>query len=165
MEKIEKITPFLWFANEAEEAAGFYVSIFPDSELGPISRYGSEGYETHQMPEGTAMTVSFKLCGQTFTALNGGPVFLFNEAISFVIHCKDQEETDYYWNHLTTGGKEQPCGWLKDRYGLSWQVVPNQLIKYLSQPDRAAAGRAMQAMLKMKKIIIAELEAASADNK
>lgn len=160
---MQKITPFFWFDTEAEEAARFYVSIFKNSSVGKITHYGKEGYEVHKMPEGTVMTVEFTLEGQPFIALNGGPIFKFNESISFVIDCKSQEEVDHYWNKLTEGGDErsQQCGWLKDKYGLSWQVVPARLNELLSDPDAAKAGRVMNAMLKMKKIDIAELERAA----
>lgn len=160
---MQKITPFLWFDKEAEDAAEFYVSIFKNSSMGKVTRYGKEGYEVHQMPEGTVMTVAFTLAGQPFVALNGGPVFKFTEAISFVISCTTQEEVDYYWDKLTEGGdpKAQLCGWLKDKFGLSWQVVPDRLNELLADRDKAKAGRAMDAMLQMKKIDIAELESAS----
>lgn len=160
---MQKITPFFWFDTEAEEAARFYVSIFKNSSVGKITHYGKEGYEVHKMPEGTVMTVEFTLEGQPFIALNGGPIFKFNESISFVIDCKSQEEVDHYWNKLTEGGDErsQQCGWLKDKYGLSWQVVPARLNELMSDPDAAKAGRVMNAMLKMKKIDIAELERAA----
>jgi predicted 3-demethylubiquinone-9 3-methyltransferase (glyoxalase superfamily) len=156
---MEPITPNLWFATQAEEAANFYVSIFPDSRISKISRYGKEGFEIHKMPEGTVMTIEFFLNGQQFTALNGGPVFKFNEAVSFVIHCKDQPEVDHYWNKLSEGGdpNSQQCGWLKDKFGLSWQVIPDILPKLFSDPDPAVSKKAMNAMLKMKKIIIKEL--------
>ncbi|RFM26267.1 VOC family protein [Deminuibacter soli] len=162
MATMQKITPNLWFSNQAEEAANFYVSIFKDGKINRLTRYGKEGFEIHHMPEGTVMTVEFELAGQTFTGLNGGPLFKFTEAVSFIIHCKDQEETDYFWNKLTEGGdpKSQQCGWLKDKFGLSWQVVPDILPKLLMSNEKEKAGRAMNAMMQMKKIDIAALEKA-----
>jgi predicted 3-demethylubiquinone-9 3-methyltransferase (glyoxalase superfamily) len=159
-----KITPCLWFDTQAEEAARFYTGIFPNSRIGRIARYGEAGREVHGRPAGTVMTVEFELEGQHFTALNGGPVFKFNEAISLQIICKDQQEVDHYWNKLSQGGdpKAQQCGWLKDKYGLSWQVVPTALIDMLSGPPSEKSERAMTAMLKMKKIVVAELERAYA---
>jgi predicted 3-demethylubiquinone-9 3-methyltransferase (glyoxalase superfamily) len=158
----QKITPCLWFDTEAEDAARFYIGIFPNSRIGRISRYGEAGREVHGRPAGTVMTVEFELEGQHFTALNGGPVFKFNEAISLQIICKDQQEVDHYWNELSDGGdpKAQQCGWLKDKYGLSWQVVPTALIDMLSGPPSEKSQRAMTVMLKMKKIVLAELEGA-----
>jgi predicted 3-demethylubiquinone-9 3-methyltransferase (glyoxalase superfamily) len=160
---LQKIVPCLWFNNEAEDAAKFYVSIFKDSSLGAISRYGKEGFEVHGQKEGTALTVAFTLEGQKFTALNGGPHFKFNEAISMQVMCKDQQEVDYFWEKLTAGGdpKAQQCGWLKDKFGLSWQIVPEVLSKLLSDSDKAKSGRAMKALLQMKKLDIAALERAS----
>jgi predicted 3-demethylubiquinone-9 3-methyltransferase (glyoxalase superfamily) len=158
----QPITPCLWFDNQAEEAAKFYTGIFKNSKIGKISRYTEVGREVHGQPAGKVMTVEFELNGQPFTALNGGPQFKFNEAISFQLMCRDQEEVDYYWNKLGQGGdpKAQQCGWLKDKYGLSWQVVPTALVELLGDPDREKSGRAMEAMLKMKKLDIAELERA-----
>ncbi len=153
-----KITPFLWYDNQAEQAANFYVSIFPNSRVKEVTRYGDGG----PVPSGTVMTVTFELDGQEFIALNGGPHFRFNEAVSFSIDCGSQEEVDYYWDSLTDGGEEGECGWLKDRYGLSWQVNPRRLGELLSDPEPARSRRAMEAMLKMKKIDIAELERAYA---
>jgi len=153
-----KITPSLWFDTEGEEAASFYVSIFPKSRITDISRYGSTG----PRPEGTVMTVSFELDGLQFVALNGGPEFTFNEAISFRIDCTDQDEVDLYWSKLAEGGEEGPCGWLKDKFGVSWQIVPAALPRLLGDPDPARAQRAMKAMLGMKKIEIEELERAAA---
>jgi predicted 3-demethylubiquinone-9 3-methyltransferase (glyoxalase superfamily) len=153
-----KITPSLWFDTEGEEAASFYVSIFPKSRITDISRYGSAG----PRPEGTVMTVSFELDGLQFVALNGGPEFTFNEAISFRVDCKDQDEVDLYWSRLAEGGEEGPCGWLKDKFGVSWQIVPAALPRLLGDPDPARAQRAMKAMLSMKKIEIEELERAAA---
>jgi predicted 3-demethylubiquinone-9 3-methyltransferase (glyoxalase superfamily) len=152
-----KITPFLWFDTEAEEAARFYCSIFPNSKIGQVSRYGPGA----PGPEGSVMTVSFELDGLPVTALNGGPAFQFSEAVSFSISCDGQAEVDRYWAALTDGGEEGPCAWCKDRFGFSWQVVPKALPELLSQPDRAKAARVMQAMMGMKKIDIAVLRAAS----
>lgn len=150
------ITPFLWFTGQAEEAAMKYVSIFKNSKIRNITRYGKEGFEIHKIPEGTVMTVEFELNGQPFTALNGGPVFKFNEAVSFQVICETQEENDYYWKKLTAGGDEkaQQCGWLKDKYGVSWQIVPKDLGKYITGPDPIKSERAMRAMLQMKQIDI-----------
>ncbi len=154
------ITPFLWFDDKAEEAANFYVSIFEDSEITSVSRYGAEGKEIHGRPPGSAMVVNFRLRGAPYMALNGGPMFKFTEAISFMVHCTTQEEVDRFWDKLGEGGTPGQCGWLKDRYGLSWQIVPDALGKLLGDKDRAAAGRAMNAMLKMNKIDIAALQSA-----
>jgi predicted 3-demethylubiquinone-9 3-methyltransferase (glyoxalase superfamily) len=161
---VQKITPCLWFDTQAEEAVKFYVSIFRNSELGAITRYGKEGFEVHKMPEGTVLTVSFKLEGQEFTALNGGPIFKFNEAISLIVHCESQAEVDYYWGKLTAGGdpKAQQCGWLKDKYGLSWQVVPVALFDMMKDKDAKKSGNVMNAMLQMKKLDLAKLQAAHA---
>ena len=152
-----RITPCLWFDTEGEEAATFYVSLFKNSRITEVSRYGEAGPRA----AGTVMVVSFELDGQPFTALNGGPEFTFNEAISLQIDCQSQEEVDYYWDGLTAGGEEGPCGWLKDRYGVSWQVVPSALITLLQDPDPGRSQRAMAAMLTMKKIDIAALHAAA----
>jgi predicted 3-demethylubiquinone-9 3-methyltransferase (glyoxalase superfamily) len=162
MAATQPITPCLWFDTQAEEAARFYTAVFKTSKIGKISRYTEAGHDVHGQPAGKVMTVEFELNGQPFTALNGGPHFKFNEAISFQIMCKDQEEVDYYWNKLGQGGdpNAQQCGWLKDKYGLSWQVVPTALVELLGDPDREKSGRAMEAMLKMKKLDIAELERA-----
>jgi predicted 3-demethylubiquinone-9 3-methyltransferase (glyoxalase superfamily) len=156
----QKITPYLWFDDQGEDAANFYVGIFKDSRIINVSRYGEAGKEVHRKKPGTAMIVAFELEGQPFTALNGGPQFKFTEAISFQISCESQAEVDYYWDRLSDGGdpKAQQCAWLKDKFGLSWQVVPTALPRLLSDPDRAKAGRVMNAMLKMKKIDIAALE-------
>jgi len=154
---IQKITPFLWFDNQAEEAMNFYVSIFKDSKVLSISRYG----EGAPVPAGTVMTASFQIEGQQFTALNGGPLFSFTPAISFVIDCKTQEEVDHYWEKLTEGGEEVQCGWLKDKFGVSWQVVPEVLGRLLNNPDPNKAQRAMQAMFTMKKIDISQLQEAA----
>ncbi len=158
----QKITPCLWFDNQAEEAANFYVSIFKNSKIGRIARYGKEGYEIHGRPAGTVMTVEFEVEGQIFTALNGGPIFKFNEAISFQVHCKTQEEADYYWEKLSEGGDEkaQQCGWLKDKYSVSWQIVPTVLVEMLQDRDAEKSGRVMKAMLQMKKIDIKTLKRA-----
>jgi predicted 3-demethylubiquinone-9 3-methyltransferase (glyoxalase superfamily) len=155
---MQKITPCLWFDTEAEEAATFYTSVFPSSKIGDVARYGSGA----PRPEGMVMTVEFELQGQSFVALNGGPDFTFNESISFQVSCKDQDEVDAYWSKLSDGGEEGPCGWLKDKFGVSWQVVPTALPKLLGDPDPETAQRVMQAMLKMQKIEIDELERAAA---
>ena len=153
-----KITPCLWVDTEGEEAAKLYTSVFPNSWITEISRYGSAG----PRPEGTVMTVSFELDGQEFVALNGGPEFKFDEAISFQVHCESQEEVDKFWSKLSEGGEEGPCGWLKDKFGLSWQIVPTRLIELLRDPDRERSQRVMAAMLEMRKIEIDELERAAA---
>jgi predicted 3-demethylubiquinone-9 3-methyltransferase (glyoxalase superfamily) len=152
------LTPYLWFDTEGEEAAEFYTSVFPNSRILEITRYGSAG----PRPEGTVMTVGFELDGKRFVALNGGPDFTFNEAVSFLVDCETQEEVDSYWNTLSEGGEQGPCGWLKDRFGLSWQIVPTALPRLLGDPDREKAQRVMAAMLKMGKIDVAELERAAA---
>ena len=164
MPTTQRISPCLWFADEAEEAARFYVGIFKNSRITAITRYGKAGFETHRRPEGSVMTVAFELDGQQFTALNGGPVFKFNEAISFQVTCETQEEIDYYWTQLSAGGdpKAQQCGWLKDQFGLSWQVVPEGMDEFFKTANTGGAERAMEAMLKMKKIDIAELRRAAA---
>jgi predicted 3-demethylubiquinone-9 3-methyltransferase (glyoxalase superfamily) len=163
MASTKPIVPCLWFDSQAEEAARFYAGIFPNSKIGKISRYGDAGKEVHGRPAGSVMTVEFELNGQPFTALNGGPHFRFNEAISFQIMCKDQAEVDHYWNALTQGGdpNAQQCGWLKDKYGLSWQVVPSEMAQLMSDPDREKAGRVMEALLKMKKLDINQLKQAA----
>jgi len=159
---MQKITPCLWFDSNAEEAVNFYTSIFKNSKIGKISRYGKEGYEIHGKPEGTVLTVEFELGGQTFTALNGGPVFKFNEAISFQVYCESQSEVDYYWEKLSKGGDEkaQQCGWLKDRYGVSWQIVPIVLSEMLQDKNAEKSERVMKALLQMKKLDIKALEQA-----
>jgi predicted 3-demethylubiquinone-9 3-methyltransferase (glyoxalase superfamily) len=164
MPVVQRITPCLWFDDQALPAAEFYTAIFKNSKIGKISRYGEAGREVHGKPAGSVMTVAFELDGQAFTALNGGPVFRFSEAISLQIDCESQKEVDYYWDKLSEGGddKAQQCGWLKDRYGLSWQVVPRALIELMSDPDPEKSGRVMEAMLRMKKIDIAGLERAAA---
>ena len=164
MPLIQKITPCLWFDDQAEQAAKFYTEVFKNSRIKKISRYGKEGYEIHHRPEGSVMTVEFELDGQTFTALNGGPIFKLNEAISFQVDCATQEEVDYYWEKLSEGGDEkaQQCGWLKDKYGLSWQIVPRVLVEMLNDPDAKKSQRVMGALLKMKKIEIETLKRAYA---
>jgi predicted 3-demethylubiquinone-9 3-methyltransferase (glyoxalase superfamily) len=156
----QKIVPCLWFENEAEEAAKFYVSVFKNAKLGVVSRYGKEGYEVHGRKAGSVMTAEFELDGQKFVGLNGGPQFKFTEAISFQIMCKDQKEVDYYWDKLSEGGKEVACGWLKDKFGLSWQVVPAVLIEMMNDPDTTKSERVMKAFMKMTKFDIAELKRA-----
>ena len=153
-----QITPFLWFDTQAEEAAKFYVSIFPNSKITATSRYG----ETGPGPKGSVMTVGFELDGRSFTALNGGPNFQFNEAVSFLVHCKDQAEVDYYWDKLGAGGTPNVCGWLKDKYGLAWQVTPDILMDLIQDKDAAKSQRVMKAMMGMKKIDIAGLRKAAA---
>jgi predicted 3-demethylubiquinone-9 3-methyltransferase (glyoxalase superfamily) len=153
-----RIVPNLWFDTQGLEAAEFYTSVFPNSKITGVSHYGEAG----PREAGTVMTVEFVLDGQPLTALNGGPHFTFTEAISLLINCADQDEVDYYWSTLSEGGEEGPCGWLKDRYGVSWQIVPNALMEYLSDPDRERSQRVMGAMLKMRKIEIDELERAAA---
>jgi predicted 3-demethylubiquinone-9 3-methyltransferase (glyoxalase superfamily) len=164
MRVTQRISACLWFDHQAEEAAAFYVSIFRSSRIVSIVRYGEAGREVHGRPPGSVMTVAFELDGQPFTALNGGPVFTFNEAVSLQVHCENQEEVDYYWERLSEGGdaRAQQCGWLKDKYGLSWQVVPAVLPELLKNHESPEARRAMEAMLRMKKIDIAELESAVA---
>ena len=151
-----KITPFLWFNDQAEEAMNFYTAIFKNSKIGSVSRYGEGG----PGPQGSVMTATFELDGQEFMALNGGPLFAFTEAISFFVNCETQAEVDELWEKLTEGGEESQCGWLKDKFGLSWQIVPSVLGELLNAPDAEKAGRVMNAMLKMKKIDIAGLRAA-----
>ena len=159
---MQKITPCLWFDGNAEEAVNFYTSIFKNSKIGKISRYGEAGYEIHGKPAGTVLTMEFELNGQAFTALNAGPMFKFNEAISFQVSCESQEEVDYYWGKLSDGGDEkaQVCGWLKDKYGLSWQIVPSVLGEMLRDKDAEKSGRVMKAMLQMKKIDVERLKEA-----
>lgn len=153
---MQKITPFLWFDTQAEEAARFYTSIFPKSKINLVTRRG----ENEPGPAGSVMTVSFELEGQEFMSLNGGPVFHFTEAISFIINCETQAEVDEYWEKLSAGGEKGQCGWLKDKYGVSWQVVPTIMEKLMTGADPAKANRMMQAMLKMTKLVIAELQQA-----
>ncbi len=153
---IQRITPFLWFDRQAEEAANFYVSVFPNSKVVKVVRYGAAG----PGPAGSAMSVEFQIEGQSFVAFNGGPHFKFTEAISFVVHCRTQAEVDAYWEKLSAGGEPSRCGWLKDRFGLSWQVVPTVLPELLSDPDPETATRVTKAMLAMKKLDIRALEQA-----
>lgn len=153
----QKVTPFLWFDGQAEEAVNFYASVFKDVTITNISRYGEAG----PGEPGSVLTVDFKLFGQHFVALNGGPQYQFTPAVSFMVHCKSQEELDEYWNRLLEGGRADMCGWLQDRYGLSWQIVPNELYDLLNQPDREKADRVMQAMLQMQKIDLNGLRCAS----
>ena len=157
---MQKITPFLWFDDKAEEAAKFYVSIFRNSKLGNVARYGEAGAAASGRPKGSVMTVAFSLDGQEFIALNGGPQFQFSEAVSFVVNCETQKEIDEMWEKLSAGGEEVQCGWLKDKFGLSWQVVPTILGKLMSDPDPAKTQRVMQALLQMKKLDIAGLKRA-----
>jgi predicted 3-demethylubiquinone-9 3-methyltransferase (glyoxalase superfamily) len=151
-----KITPFLWFDNQAEEAMNFYVSIFKNSKVGSVTRYGEAG----PGPKGTVMSATFQLDGQDFFALNGGPLFKFTEAISFFVNCETQQEVDYFWDKLVAGGTPSRCGWLKDKYGLSWQIIPTALGQMLGDKDAKKAARVMRAMLQMQKIDIKKLEAA-----
>jgi predicted 3-demethylubiquinone-9 3-methyltransferase (glyoxalase superfamily) len=152
-----RITPNLWFDTQAQEAAEHYTAIFPNSRITDVAHYGEAG----PREAGMVMTVAFELDGQPFVGLNGGPDFTFNEAISFEVDCADQDEVDYYWSRLAEGGEEGPCGWLKDRYGVSWQIVPQRLRELIGDPDPAVAQAAMAAMLKMRKIEVAELESAA----
>ena len=159
---MQKITPCLWFDDKAEEAAKFYASIFKNSKIGGVTQYGNEGYEIHGREAGTVMTVDFEIEGQKFVVLNGGPMFKFNEAISFQVHCETQKEVDYYWEKLSEGGDEnaQQCGWLKDKYGVSWQIVPNVLGKMLQDKDAKKSERVMKALLQMRKLDIQTLSQA-----
>jgi predicted 3-demethylubiquinone-9 3-methyltransferase (glyoxalase superfamily) len=158
----QRITPFLWFDTQAEEAAKFYTSIFKKSKIGNIARYDKSGEKVTGRPAGSVMTVEFQLEGQDFIALNGGPHFRFNESISFVVNCKDQKEVDYYWKKLTAGGgREVQCGWVTDKFGLSWQIVPTVLNELMSSKDAAKSQRVMEAMLKMVKLDIKTLKAAA----
>lgn len=164
MPRVQRIAPCLWFDSQAEEAAKFYTGIFENSRIGKIARYGEAGREVHGRPPGSVMTVAFELDGQPFTALNGGPIFKFNEAVSLQVNCETQKEVDYYWERLSAGGdpQAQQCGWLKDKYGVSWQVVPTALPELLTDRDTAKSQRAMTAMLKMKKLDIDQLKRAAA---
>jgi len=164
MPDLQTITPCLWFDDQAEEAAEFYTAIFKNSRILGVTRYGEAGREIHGKPAGSIMTVAFELDGQAFTALNGGPLFKFTEAISFQVRCETQEEVDYYWGKLSEGGdaRAQQCGWLKDKYGVSWQVVPTALLEMINDPDAEKSRRAMEAMLQMKKIDIETLKRAYA---
>ena len=159
---VQPITPCLWFDTQAEEAARYYTGIFKNSKIGTIARYGEAGREVTGKAPGTVMTVAFELNGQPFTALNGGPDFKFNEAVSFQIMCRTQDEVDHYWDRLSAGGDKQAqqCGWVKDKYCVSWQVVPTVLVEMMADPDKEKSGRVMEAMLQMKKLDIAELERA-----
>jgi len=161
---INKITPCLWFDDQAEAAVAFYTGIFKNSKITTVSRYGEAGKEIHGKAPGSVMVVAFELEGQTFTALNGGPMFKFTEAISFQVNCESQAEVDHYWTKLAEGGdpSAQQCGWLKDRYGVSWQIVPTALVEMLNDPDATKSQRVMTAMLQMKKIDIAALRRAAA---
>ena len=158
---MQKITPFLWFDNQAEEAVNFYVSIFRNSRITDVARYGDDAAKVSGRPQGSVMTVAFELDGQPFVALNGGPVFTFSPAISFVVDCATQEEVDRLWDRLSAGGEPQQCGWLRDKYGVTWQIVPAVLGKLLSDPDAAMAQRVMQAMLQMNKLDIGALKQAA----
>lgn len=162
MPTIQKITPCLWFDDQAEEAASFYTAIFEDSRIVGVTRYGEEGHEIHGRPAGSVMVVVFELAGQSFLALNGGPVFKFNEAVSFQVRCETQEEVNFYWQKLSAGGDEkaQQCGWLKDKFGASWQVVPAVLPEMLQDSDAEKSRRVMRAMLQMKKLDIEALRRA-----
>jgi predicted 3-demethylubiquinone-9 3-methyltransferase (glyoxalase superfamily) len=162
---MDRLAPCLWFDHEAEEAATFYVSIFENSKITAVTRYTKAGFETHRRPAGSVMTVEFELDGHRYTALNGGPDFRFNEAVSLQVFCDTQQDIDYYWDKLSNGGdpKAQQCGWLKDKYGLSWQVVPRIMPELFKDQDSAKAQRAMEALLRMKKINIAELEQMAAE--
>ena len=156
------ITPCLWFDTQAEQAAQFYASVFKDSKIGKISRYGKEGVEVHGKQPGTVMTVALEIAGQRLLALNGGPQFKFNEAVSLQVHCETQEEIDYFWSRLAEGGEEGPCGWLKDKFGLSWQVIPTALPQLLMDENSDKAQRVMRSMLQMRKIDLAALKRAQA---
>ena len=163
----QRIAPCLWFDNQAEEAATFYVSVFKNSKIVSVARYTKAGYEIHKRPAGSVMTVAFELDGQPFTALNAGPAFTFNEAVSLQVNCSNQDELDHYWNKLSVGGdpKSQQCGWLKDKYGLSWQIIPTVLPEMLKDHQSPKAQRVMEALLRMKKLDIRELERAAAGEK
>lgn len=154
---MQRITPFLWFDNQAEKAAKFYVSIFKNSKMGTVNRYDDNG----PGPKGSVMIATFQIDGQEFIALNGGPQFKFTPAISFVVNCETQQEVDYFWEKLSQGGATQQCGWLQDRFGVSWQIVPTALARLMSDPDRAKTGRVMSALMQMTKLEIAELEGAA----
>ncbi|MFN8424494.1 MAG: VOC family protein [Anaerolineae bacterium] len=160
MPTLHRITPCLWFDTQAQEAALFYTSIFPNARIVSTLRYGEAGHEIHGKPAGSILTVVFELDGQRFTALNGGPLFAFNEAVSLEVRCDTQEEVDFYWDRLTDGGEESACGWLKDRFGLSWQVTPAALDDLLGDPDYEKTERVMTALLQMKKLDLAALERA-----
>lgn len=158
---MQKMSTCLWFDTQAEEAAKFYISVFKNGSISHIARYGKEGYEFHKRPEGSVMTVDFEVNGERFMALNGGPIFKFNEAISLVVNCESQKEIDEYWNKLTAdGGEESQCGWLKDKFGLSWQIVPTALDKMMKSSDKEKTDRVVKAFMQMKKFDIATLERA-----
>jgi predicted 3-demethylubiquinone-9 3-methyltransferase (glyoxalase superfamily) len=157
---MQKITPFLWFNDQAEEAVKFYVSIFKNSKIGGVLRYGAAAAKVSGRPKGTVMTIDFQLEGQQFVALNGGPLFKFTEAISLVVNCRTQKEVDTYWKKLTAGGRASQCGWLKDKYGMSWQIVPTAFIKMLKDKDAGRSERVMQALLQMGKLDIKSLKKA-----
>jgi predicted 3-demethylubiquinone-9 3-methyltransferase (glyoxalase superfamily) len=159
---MQKITPFLWFDNNAEEAANFYASVFKNSKVGKVTHYGGAAAQAARRPEGSVMTVEFELDGQKFVGLNGGPIFKFTEAVSFAVNCDTQEEIDYFWEKLSgEGGKEVECGWLKDKYGLSWQIVPTILGELVQASDPEKTNRVMGALIKMKKLNIAKLKEAA----
>jgi predicted 3-demethylubiquinone-9 3-methyltransferase (glyoxalase superfamily) len=158
---MQKITPFLWFDTQAEEAVDFYVSLFRNSKIVNVARYGEDGAKASGRPKGTVMTIAFQLDGQNFVALNGGPVFAFSPAISLLVNCENQEEVDRLWEQLSAGGEPQQCGWIKDKYGVTWQIVPTILGELLSDPDAAKAQRVMQAMLQMTRIDINGLRRAA----
>ena len=158
--QMQKITPFLWFNDKAEEAVKFYTSIFKNSKIGTITRYGDEVAQVAGRPKGSVMTIEFQLDGQRFTASNGGPEFKFTEAVSFVVNCNTQEEVDHYWEELSEGGAKSQCGWLKDKYGVSWQVVPTAMIEMLQDKDPKKSERVMHAMLQMSKLDIKTLQQA-----
>lgn len=159
---VQKITPCLWFDNQAEDAAKFYVSIFKNSGIETVTRYGKKGFEKHGKPEGSVLTVTFRLKGQIFTALNGGPNFTLSPAISFVVHCESQAEVDHFWDRLGEGGDPtwQACGWLKDKFGLSWQIVPEAFFAMITDKDAIKSERAMRAMMQMKKLDLPALQRA-----
>ena len=157
---MQKISHCLWFDRQAEDAAKFYTSVFKGGKIGKVTHYTEEGFEIHGMPTGTVMTVDFEIMGQKYMALNGGPIFKFNEAFSIVVNCENQDEIDYYWKNLSKGGQEIECGWLKDQFGLCWQIVPTVLSQMLSDPDQKKVKRVTHAFLKMKKFDIAELKKA-----
>jgi predicted 3-demethylubiquinone-9 3-methyltransferase (glyoxalase superfamily) len=158
---MQKITPFLWFDNQAEEAVNFYISIFRNSKVVNVARYGEDSAKVSGRSQGSVMTVAFELDGQPFVALNGGPVFTFSPAISFIVDCQTQQEVDHLWEKLSAGGEQQQCGWLRDKYGVTWQIVPSVLGELMSDPDPAKAQRVMQAMLQMHKLDIAALQQAA----
>ncbi|RON43895.1 VOC family protein [Pseudomonas frederiksbergensis] len=160
MQRVQKLTPCLWFDDQAEAAANFYCSIFDHSKITAITHYGKAGFEFHGRPEGSVLTVSFELDGQSFTGLNGGPLFKFNEAVSFQINCQSQEEVDHFWGALSAVPEAEQCGWVKDKFGVSWQIVPVAMMEMLKDSDTVKSQRAMQAMMQMKKLDIAELQRA-----